>query len=87
MKLRELDLDGWLKTYRFITKPAEGVDSTLYDGSTAFGDIVDEPLIPWYYSALAVRCLIERGLAQQKEIDGLRERVRLLERMLVEDDS
>ena len=48
MKLSDLDLEGWLKTYRHITKPAEAADGPLYPDQGEIYSIVTEAYTPWY---------------------------------------
>ena len=87
MRLTNFTLQDWLKTYTYLTEPATDADAPLYPGAGKIFQIVDEPIVQWYYPAMLLRRLVEQSLAQQKEIDSLRARVKLLEQMCVEGDD
>ena len=75
--LGDLPIEDWLESFRDYTRSAEGKRGPL-SRSGGVADVVPGVYPEWHYDALAIRCLLETVVAQQKEITRLSEVVRQL---------
>ena len=97
VKLNELTVEDWLESYRLRTRHLinRGVTGPLNpDQDGAARDVVPGVYNNWHYDALAMLQLLAKVLElqmrekqHQEREKQLHERIRLLERVLLEDKS
>ena len=85
--LSEIDIDDWLKSYRQQTADAMNAEGPLNPRAMGTKTVVRGVYDGWHYAAFAMQRVLETVLEQRDQIKQLKERIRLLERVSMEEDD
>ena len=81
----EMTVEEWLESYRQKTHSGEGKRGSAWPMEGVIQTVMPGPFPDWHYYAFGLRSALETVVKQQKEIEDLRGRIKLLEKMSLED--